>query len=187
MKKQRDVAKAAAQIRSDIDDVLCIDFVESNQVDAYLEDLDRVLKEIVSLGETSPAAALELVWRFIKKIPGVFNNVHDECELAMFCSDLAQTALNLTKKAGNPIQDSALRLLEAYVADAHDTCRFDDVLELLTKVRLNKENRRMAADVALRMAQAHPKSRLELRSLADKILQPTSAQTGRGGRACRNR
>jgi hypothetical protein len=187
MKKQRDVAKVAAQIRSDIDDVLCIDFVESNQVDAYLEDLDRVLKGIVSLGETSPAAALELVWRFIKKIPSVFNNVHDECELAMFCSDLAQTALNLTKKAANPIEDSALRLLEAYVADAHDTCRFDDVLELLTRERLNKENRRLVADIALRTAQAHPKSRLELHSLADKILQPTSVKIGRGERACRNR
>ena len=118
MLKHRDVAKVAAQIRSDIDDVLCIDFVEWNQVDAYSDDLDRVL--------------------------------------------------------------------EAYAADAHDTCRFDDVLELLARMRLNKENRRIVADVVLRVAQAHPKSGLELRSLADKLLLPTSAQIGRRGRTDRN-
>jgi|GEM_PF-5136012 len=171
--KPRDIIKSAAIIRAHIHEVLRIGFVEWNQVDSYMEDLNQVLDEIHSLGESAPAAALELTWRFIKMIPAVFNNVHDECELAMFCSDLAQEAWILAKKAGNPIEDSAARLLDAYAADAHDTCRFDDVLDILAKARLNGEQRRILAATALRAAKAHPKAAAELRAFTDKCSQPT--------------
>ena len=88
--KPRDTIKSAAIIRAQIHEVLRIGFVEWNQVDSYMEDLNQVLDEIHFLAESAPAAALELTWHFIKRIPAIFNNVHDECELAMFCSDLAQ-------------------------------------------------------------------------------------------------
>lgn len=158
-----------AKLRSNIDDVLCIDFVEWNRVNAYVEDLDRVLVEILSLGKAAPAKALDLIWHFIKTIPNVFNSVHDECELEMFCSELAQWAWSLTKKAGRPIPDSAARLLEAYAADAHDTCRFNDVPRILAETRLNSSQRHAVAEAALRTAQAHPKAASELRALADKL------------------
>ena len=180
--KPRDTMKSAARIRSSIHEVLQVDFVEWNQVDSYMDDLNQVLDEIHSLGESAPAAALDLIWRFIKMIPAIFNNVHDECELAMFCSDLAQEAWTLAKKAGNPIEDSASRLLDAYAADAHDTCRFDDVLDILAKARLNREQRRMLAVAALRAAQAHPKAALELRAFADKCSQPAPDRAGRSRR-----
>ena len=178
----RDIMKSAARIRSSIHEVLQVDFVEWDQVDSYIDDLNQVLDEIDSLGEAAPAAALELAWRFIKRIPAVFNNVHDECELAMFCSDLAQAAWTLAKKAGNPIDDSAARLLDAYAADAHDTCRFDDVLDILAKARLSREQRRLLAAAALRAARAHPKAASELRAFANKCSQPAPGRASRSGR-----
>lgn len=112
-------------------------------------------------------------------IPAIFNNVHDEYELAMFCSDLAQEAWTLAKKAGNPIEDSAARLLDAYAADAHDTCRFDDVPDILAEGRLNREQRHILAATALRAAKAHPKAASELRAFADKCSQPAPGRASR--------
>lgn len=177
--KPRDATKSAARIRSSIHNVLQVDFVEWNQVDSYMDDLDQVLDEIHSLGKSAPAAALDLTWHFIKMIPAVFNNVHDECELAMFCSNLAQEAWTLAKKAGNPIEDSAARLLDVYAADAHETCRFDDVLDILAKTRLNREQRRILAATALRAAQAHPSAASELRAFAEKCSQPAPGRASR--------
>ncbi len=175
--KPRDTMKSAVAIRLSIQEVLQVDFVEWNQVDSYIDDLNQVLDEIHFLGESEPAAALDLTWHFIKKIPAIFNNIHDECELAMFCSDLARDAWTLAKKAGHPIEDSAARLLDAYASDAHDTCRFDDVPDILAKARLNREQRRILAATAIRAARAHPKAASELRAFADKC-----AQSAPGGR-----
>lgn len=174
--RHRDDAKAAAKIRAAIHNVLCVDFVEWNEVNAYVNELDEVLGQILSLGKSRPAAALDLIWHFIKTIPDVFNSVHDECELEMFCSELARAAWSLRKKAGRSIQDSAARLLEAYAADAHDTCRFEAVLEILGQARLNRGERRAIAESAQRVAQAHPKAAPELRALADKLSEPAGSR-----------
>ena len=164
---------------SDIDDVLCIDFVQWNRVNAYMNELDRVLVEILSLGKTAPAKALDLIWYFIKTIPNIFNSVHDEYELGMLCSELAQAAWSLTKKAAWPVQDAVRRLLDAYAADVHDTCRFDEIPGILATTRMNNRMRHEMAEVALNVAQSHPKATSELRALADNLLA-TVGKKGKG-------
>ena len=59
--------KASGGIRVQTNDVLCIDFVEWNQVSALVDDLDAVLEKILSLSKTESAVALDLVLSIPKR------------------------------------------------------------------------------------------------------------------------
>lgn len=155
-------------LRAEIDQLLTIKFIKEDQVYRYSEKLDVMLEKINNYGGVFPEEALDLVLFFVKEIPRVFNNVQDECELSMFCYDLAESAFALTKVSGRPLQHTVAALVDAYLADAGETCRFDDVPEILSELKFNKINRLAIAKVLYYYAtRARDHELITLKTLAD--------------------
>ena len=120
---------AIARFKAEVDRVLGIDFVEWNQVDAYIARREGVLDDILALGAKAPSEALDAVLYFIEAIPSIFDSVHDETELAMFCEELCKAALSMRSKAGSPFARVATALLDAFRRDGHG--RFEQIPEQL--------------------------------------------------------
>ena len=114
--------------------------------------LEQILEDIKKVGKDQPAQAFDLVWYFIDEIPNIFNSVHDECELEEFCTALLEAALELGRKSGASMEEVGTRLIDAYLSDADDTCRFDDALDLLLKARLSAAVRETIARYAEKKA-----------------------------------
>ena len=165
-------SKRAARLRSEIAVALDTDgYVEWDEASDYVEKLSAVLERIEEAGKSSPSIALDAVLYFIKEIPEVFNSVHDECELGMFCTDLTETAVALGKKAGGGrLRETAECLIRAYLADATDTCRFNDVPDILAKGWRFKNDKKVVAEAAVVQAKgAEAREAAVLKALAEKL------------------
>jgi hypothetical protein len=169
-KKARRRFSREEALRAEIDEVLEVDFVEWDRVYEYTNRLDSLLNRIKWVGKTSPRKALELVLFFIMEIPWIFNNVHDECELEMFCHDLAESALSLMKKSGVSPKKTTACLMDAFIGDWHETCRFDDVPDILARARLSKKDRTVMAEVVLSYRGKEKEDANILEALVDKLL-----------------
>ncbi|MBK8870760.1 MAG: hypothetical protein IPN19_06855 [Elusimicrobia bacterium] len=174
MKRTRG-SNRAVRFRGEIDVALDTDgYVEWDDANDYVEKLSAVLEKINDAGNLSPSFALDAALYFVQEVPSVFNNVHDECELEMFCTDLAESAVTLAKKVGGEtIRETAECLIKAYLADATDTCRFDAVLDVLAKGWRLKNDKRVVAEVAAAHAEAaEAREAAALRALAEKLWRP---------------
>jgi hypothetical protein len=166
--RSHDRSNWPAMIRAEIDQLLTIKFINEDQVYRYSAKLDVMLERINDYARVFPEEALDLVLFFVKEIPRVFENVHDEWELAAFCCELAESAFTLTKVSGRPPQHTVAALVEAYLADADETCHFDDVPEILTKRKFNKMDRLAIAKVLFFYAtKANGRELMTLKTLAE--------------------
>lgn len=139
----RSPADALARLIVDVDRALDVDFIERRQVRKFIEELDELLAAIEAMAEVAPEQAVDAALHFIAAIPEVFERVHDECELGMFCSELATTAVKLTARSSRGIWRVGEKLVAAYLAD--DYARFEDVPAILAKAPLEKEERKILA------------------------------------------
>ncbi len=172
--------KLASRLRTEIDLALDADYIEPDRVDDYIAGLDSLLDRIYDFGESESEAALSVALYFVREIPSVFNNVHDECELEMFCCDLAESVMALATETGGSVLEPTVRLVEAYLGDAHDACRFDDVPDILAKARLSKDDRAAVAGLLMsKAAKADEREATRLRGLANIISGPRTMKNRR--------
>lgn len=141
----RSPAVALEQLIADVDRALDIDFIEWRQVRGFIADLEELLSAIEAMAEVASDQAVDAALHFIETIPEVFERVHDECELGMFCSELAKAAVKLAASSSRGIWRVGEKLVEAYLADNY--ARFDDVPEILAKAPLEKEERKILAGI----------------------------------------
>ncbi|MBI3890802.1 MAG: hypothetical protein HY303_04660 [Candidatus Wallbacteria bacterium] len=141
-----DPQQASTRLKTQIDSALSVGFIEESEVDAFIAQCDGVLKAILALGERSPKGALELVWYYLEETPKTFDEVHDEIEQSIFCRDLMEAAVKLTRAAKAPELELGQKLLDAYIADEYG--KMDDAVDVILAAGLSTENRQALAAVA---------------------------------------
>jgi hypothetical protein len=158
-------AKSTVELKGEIGQVLAIGFVDWREVSDYIDQLYALLSEITALGEQDPPRGLALMWHFLEEIPRIFDRVHDEDELAIFCEELIAKLLDLMPRAQTPAGEAAQRLLGFYLGDTHG--RFLQIPALLRERVKDQEARREISAVAAALAEkAGADQARELRALA---------------------
>ncbi len=141
----RSPAAALERLIAEVDRALDVDFIERRQVRRFIEELDELLAAIEAMADVAPDQAVDAALHFIGVIPEVFERVHDECELGMFCSELATAAVKLAARSSRGIWRVGEKLVAAYLAD--DYARFEGVPEILAKAPIEKEERQILAGI----------------------------------------
>ena len=142
-------SKAADRYREEIDAVLNTGFVEWNKISKYVSRLDALLDAIKTFGKDQPSDAYSVITYFLESIPAIFNSVHDECEIKMFCEELMVAAVALGKTAEVPGAELGRLLIDRYMSDVSVTCRFNDALEVILKAHLDKGSRQTLETYAI--------------------------------------
>lgn len=167
-----DIKSAVDRLKAQIDRDLLIDYVGWKELGEFVDGLEDTLTAIKALGERSPKEALDLVWHFIDEIPSIFESVHDECQLGMFCDKLMESAAGLTRAAGASELELGSRLLDVHIADMHEYCKFDDAPKVLLEARLSRETREALAELVKEKAKGRSEyDRKELLGFAGKLLR----------------
>lgn len=170
---------AGTRLKAQIDSVLAVRSVEPRQVDAWILRLEGVLNAILALGERSPAEALEAVRHFIDEIPTTFNLVEDETEQAMFCRELMEAAVKLTRAAGASELELGEKLLDAYVRDMNQFAKMDDALDVMLEAGFGADTRRAIVALAIEKAKGKQEhNQKNLRGFAAKLTK------GKAGAKC---
>ena len=145
----RSPGAAVSRLKADIDNVLNVKFVEWNRVDAYVTRLEHVLASVVSLGKTSAREALGSALYFVERIPSIFDSVHCEDELGLFCDELVRETLKLAARERPMLRDTIARLLDAYMKDGHG--QFNNVPERIAATSMNAEDREWLVGEVMRL------------------------------------
>jgi len=161
-------------LRRAIEQHLTVKFIEWNEVDAYVTGLEAILGGIRVLARQKPTAAHQLALHFLRRIPTIFESVHDETELADFCDELSEAAIELGLKAKIPALRTVEVLLRLYAED--DYGRFGQVPDLLAASRFSSGDRAQCAQLADRLA-AEPGTEVTRRGLLQvaQALRPLPA------------
>lgn len=133
-------------LRAAIDHVLDIDFVEEHEVDRYILKLNSALVNVQASTVSRPEDEFAVLRHFVERIPSVFNSVHCEFELGLFCGTLVSALLDAARRAKADLLEAGTRLLDMAIAD--DFMQFTGVPEALADARMPAGVQKRLADWA---------------------------------------
>jgi hypothetical protein len=166
----RHEVQARLRLQSAIDQALDIRSVARREVRGFIEQLDGVLAEVDALGEAHASEALQVAWYFVDQIPKVFNDVEDESEVGQFCTELIEMLIKLSRAAGAEMGQTARRIVDIYLDDSKEFCKFGGAEAILVRAGLDEAATKKVVDrLTARAKEFDDYGRAGVRALKKKL------------------